>query len=991
MSTDNRRILIVDDNPAIHDDFRKILEIDLAAFNLEEVGSMLFDKQSSLKPPSPFELRFASQGPEALELVTNSITEGRPFALVFMDMRMPPGWDGIETVNRLWKVDRYLQVVFCTAYADCRWSEVVQQLDQPDQFVVLKKPFDCIEVLQMANAFTEHWNLLQLQSRVEENLRQAQAQLERTVAERTQELSAARMQMEHLLDSSPVVLYSLKLESCEKVTFISANATSVLGFEPTELAASGFWTGRIPLEDVPELLAFRKALAVPGTQSVCYRFLHRDGDYRWIRDNAKFMAIHPGGAVEIVGCLSDITQTRRAEEELRRKEEQSRLLLESLGEGVVFVDKDQRFTFANPAAHEIMGVAAGCLVGRDVLDFLDPEEQKHFQQQIEMRQRGQRSTYELRITTPANSRRDVMVTATPCLTEAGTFGGSFAVLHDISERKRAEEVLRVQTAALEAADSGILITDVSGVIKWANSGLSRLSGFSREELVGQKPSLFCSGTHDRDFYREMWQTVLGGKVWRGELLNRRKDGSQYHEEMTITPVRDASGQLRHFVAIKQDISARKQWEAELAYQRDLLQTLMENSPDSIYFKDRKSRFLRCSHNLALRFGRTNPEEVIGLTDFDFFEREHAEAAYFDEQEIIETGTPIIGKVEQEVIKGSDKAMWVLTNKLPFRNRDGEIVGTFGISKDITALKTAELARQALEVQLRQGQKLEAIGQLAAGIAHEINTPTQYVSDNSRFLQESFRSILNVVRAYEQLRDAVKKGGPTAEALNTVEEIAETADVEYLFEQVPAAIGETLEGIDRVARIVRAMKEFSHPGSKEKRPTDLNRAIETTVTVARNEWKYVADMSLDLDSALPAVPCLVGEFNQAMLNLIVNAAHAIADAIAGQSGKKGTITISTRRNGDYAEVHVRDTGTGIPEAIQSKVFEPFFTTKPIGKGSGQGLPIVYASIVKHHGGDIRFETESGVGTLFILSLPLAAKAESVEETKPLVCQAVGREE
>jgi signal transduction histidine kinase len=185
-----------------------------------------------------------------------------------------------------------------------------------------------------------------------------------------------------------------------------------------------------------------------------------------------------------------------------------------------------------------------------------------------------------------------------------------------------------------------------------------------------------------------------------------------------------------------------------------------------------------------------------------------------------------------------------------------------------------------------------------------------------------------------------------------------------------ALEETLEGVERVSKIVRAMKDFSHPGGKDKTPADLNRAIESTATVARNEWKYVADLKLELEPDRPLVPCFIGEFNPAILNLIVNAAHAIGDVVNKNPGAKGCITLRTRRDGDRVEVRVSDTGMGIAEAHRQRIFAPFFTTKEVGKGTGQGLSIVYGSIVKRHGGTVNFETEFGCGTTFIIRLPVA---------------------
>ena len=324
-----------------------------------------------------------------------------------------------------------------------------------------------------------------------------------------------------------------------------------------------------------------------------------------------------------------------------------------------------------------------------------------------------------------------------------------------------------------------------------------------------------------------------------------------------------------------------------------------------------------------------------------------------------------------------------STKVPVYGENGDINGLVGISRDVTAYKHEEQKRQLMELQLRQSQKLESIGQLAAGIAHEINTPTQYVGDNTRFVKDSFAAIIKLLKCHEELLAAAKASAITPELLTRNEEILAASDLEYLYMQIPSALEETLEGIERVSKIVRAMKEFSHPGGKEKTPADLNKAVESTVTVARNEWKYVADLKLELEPGLPFVPCFLGEFNECLLNLIVNAAHAIGDVVKKNPGTKGAITVQTRRDGDHVEVRVTDTGTGIPEEVRPKIFEPFFTTKGVGQGTGQGLAMIYGSIVTRHGGTAAFETEMGKGTTFILRLPLKPKAgnEAVPQPPP----------
>ena len=279
------------------------------------------------------------------------------------------------------------------------------------------------------------------------------------------------------------------------------------------------------------------------------------------------------------------------------------------------------------------------------------------------------------------------------------------------------------------------------------------------------------------------------------------------------------------------------------------------------------------------------------------------------------------------------------------------------------------ARPQYEAQLVHAQKLEAIGQLAAGIAHEINTPTQFVGDNTRFLQDAFRDLLVLLERYAGLLDAARCGTTTPAQVAELEAALKAADLDYLCAEIPVAIQQSLDGIQRVSSIVRAMKDFSHPDTGEFKPLDLNAALENTLTVARNEWKYVAEVVTDLDPNLPLVPCLPGDINQVVLNVLINAAHAIADALGDQAGAKGKITIHTRCAGAWAEIRIGDTGTGIPESIRTRVFDPFFTTKDVGKGTGQGLAIARAVVVKKHHGTIAFETEVGRGTTFIIRLPL----------------------
>ncbi|MFL6465774.1 MAG: sensor histidine kinase [Bryobacteraceae bacterium] len=294
---------------------------------------------------------------------------------------------------------------------------------------------------------------------------------------------------------------------------------------------------------------------------------------------------------------------------------------------------------------------------------------------------------------------------------------------------------------------------------------------------------------------------------------------------------------------------------------------------------------------------------------------------------------------------------------------------------INADSQHEFSEQGLlEGQLVQAQKLESIGQLAAGMAHEINTPIQYVGDNFRFISDSFLQIDKILAQYALLLESVKRAESLSNLVAEIESTITDVDLEYLREEIQ----QCKEGIERVAHIVKAMKEFSHPGSHRMKPVDLNHAIESTLVVCRNEWKYVAEAATDLDPTLPPVRCLAGELKQVILNLVINAAHTIAEA--KRTDGLGRISVSTRQSGELVEIRIEDNGVGIPAAIQSRIFDPFFTTKEVGKRTGQGLAIARNVIVKKHGGTLSFETQLGAGTTFLIQLAINGKQtrEHVDE-------------
>ena len=307
---------------------------------------------------------------------------------------------------------------------------------------------------------------------------------------------------------------------------------------------------------------------------------------------------------------------------------------------------------------------------------------------------------------------------------------------------------------------------------------------------------------------------------------------------------------------------------------------------------------------------------------------------------------------------------ISSHPLLYDGHEAELV----VARDVTA-------RTQLEIDLRHAQKLEAVGGLAAGIAHEINTPIQFVGDNTQFLQEAFTDLAKLFLKYHQICETAADGGSEPGLLEELIETEKAADLDFLTDEIPKALAQSLDGISRVATIVRAMKEFAHPSCNEKAATDLNQALQSTLIVARNEIKYVAEVETEFEE-LPLVECNAGDINQVFLNLLVNAAHAIKDR-GEVEGQKGMIGIRTRREGDQVVISIKDSGCGIPENIRGKIFEPFFTTKEVGRGTGQGLAIARSIVVERHGGSLTFDTEVGRGTTFHIRLPIGFVTERNE--------------
>jgi PAS domain S-box-containing protein len=414
-------------------------------------------------------------------------------------------------------------------------------------------------------------------------------------------------------------------------------------------------------------------------------------------------------------------------------------------------------------------------------------------------------------------------------------------------------------------------------------------------------------------------------------------------------------------------------EQEVNRQNSLLSRKIEESYRSFfkqtgqaYFEiDKQGKFSFFNNHLCEMMGYENGD-LKGKSILQFLDKEDVDKVKTAFKEIYETGTPKTGFVIQVKRKDGQKRE-LNTSVCLNTDIENRKTGFKGIALEISE-------RKRKDDQLNQTCRMQSIGNLAAGIAHEINTPIQFIGDNIQFLKDSFGDILELLNSALAFVKASGTGSNKAAAVSEIEGIMKSIDSDYLIDEIPRAIEQSINGLQRVSEIVQAMKQFCHPGMEEKQASDLNAAIKNVVTVAKNEWKYVADLVTELNTSLPLVPCKLGEINQVILNLIINAVHAIKDVIGKDGVGKGTIKITTGYDDSYAEIRVSDTGTGIPNEIRHKIFDPFFTTKEVGKGTGQGLAISQSIIVNNHGGTINFETEMGRGTTMIVRIPLRGSYE-----------------
>jgi PAS domain S-box-containing protein len=710
-------------------------------------------------------------------------------------------------------------------------------------------------------------------------------------------------------------------------------------------------------------------------------FLRTDGRTIWVAISARLISDDSGQSI-VEGMVQEITRQKEAMEQLRKSEELFRLISENVAELIALIDVHGTCMYASRSFRQL-GVNPDTLTGVSLLSIIHPDERDAVMEEIrrcvEVFTTG---TRELRMQRIDGTWRTMETTFTVLVEDEGL--RVVAVARDITEKMQRVALVRKLSSAVEQSPASIVITDVNGAIEYVNPRFTQVTGYTSAEVRGQNPRMLKSGETPVDEYATMWRTLLSGNEWRGEFHNKRKDGSLFWEFASITPLKNDHGDVTHLLAVKEDITARKQSEQELALQISLLRTQQESSLDAVLLVDEKGLIRSFNSQFTemwrIPVGRANgaldeslvqsvvdqlirPDEFIDHIKFIYTQREQKSRDTLrlkDGRTIDRYSSPVLGTNGEYFGR-----VWYfrdITDRIR-REEERDFLGKQLEARNAELEATLEQVRR-IQNTLVQSEKMASIGQLTAGIAHEINNPLAFVSSNLNRFAEYFEEALTLLHHWQAIGFAIDDQAPLSPLLELARKEEAHTDLEFISVDFRRLMEHTRDGAHRIKVIVERLRGFAHLAETDMADADVNAALEDSLNIVWNELKYKATIERHFGT-LPPVTCTVGEIKQVFVNLLINAAHAISES--------GRITLTTRLAGEFVEILVTDTGCGISPANLKRIFDPFFTTKAVGKGTGLGLWIS-TTIIHKHNGTITVDSTLGRGSTFMIRLPLSCARE-----------------
>lgn len=906
-----------------------------------------------------------------------------------------PGMNGREGLAIVRAAHPEIPVVMVTSALD--EMEAVDLLKQGARDYVMKDRMQRLNsAIKGALALEQG---IRLRKQVESNLKESEARYQA------------------IMDSANDAIICLRPDGC--VELWNRKAEEMFGYTADEMLGRDLHTLITPERYRDQATSAMQHFFKTGTGKVIGTQVqldarHKDGREFPVELSISAMNIH--GAWHASGIVRDISERTQAEEALRESETRFKLFMDALPAAAFIKDNKSRSIYCNRYMAEILG-------GKNWLGKTPYElfPQKLAEDMVADDQTALELGDAIREEQVPHANGDLRYYRThkfaiPRKGHPTMLGG---LAFDITENKRVENELRQLSLAVEQSPSSILITDLDANIQYVNEAFVQVTGYRREEVLGQNPRLLHSGKNSPELYQEMWAHLTKGEVWQGELINRRKDGAEYVESVLISPVFDAEGHPQNYLAIKMDITERKQAEIRQSRYLDRIAGLLKinelggvlEEKDFLHrglalIEDLTESPISCIHfvnedqvniELAAWSARTlesdcsvnadrhcldsdagiwaeclRQQKAVIFNDYQTYTAKHGLPAGHSRLVRL-ISVPVIEEDKVRVILG------VGNRDRDYTDEDVEVVQLFG--NDIWRIirrqrAEAELAAnlermtilnselrdsngnlKSARQQLLQSEKMAAIGLLAAGVAHEINNPVGYVNSNLGTLEKYLADVFLILDKYENVEPMLPVDDATLAELH---ELKTKADLKYIREDLASLVSESHQGLERIKKIILDLKDFSRSDVEEKWMwADVHHGLDSTLNVVWNELKYKCEVVKEYGT-LPQIYCLPSQLNQVFMNLLVNAAQAIE--------VRGKITIRTGQEGDRVWIEVSDTGKGISREHIHRLFDPFFTTKPIGKGTGLGLSVSYNIVEKHHG-TFEVTSEVGQGATFRVWLPV----------------------